>query len=155
MVIQRWQSLFLLLAGALMVAFTFTSLGQFQLTDYTLNFFTWGIFSEGVPTDGSQPFVQRTLYLLVLACLGIALPLISIFLYRNLKLQKRVVALAIFFNIALIAVTAVVGYCTIEGAHVDWSAIVFSPFVALVLEIISWRMINSDKKTIEQADRLR
>ena len=52
MVIQRWQSVLLLIAAVVMGCFTFMSLGQVQLPDYTCNFTTLGFDIEGIATDG-------------------------------------------------------------------------------------------------------
>jgi hypothetical protein len=49
MVIQRWQSVLLLVAAVAMATFSFLSLGQIQLSDYTLNFTTLGFYNR----DGS------------------------------------------------------------------------------------------------------
>ncbi len=53
MVIQRWQSVLLLIAVIVMAAFTFMSLGQIQLPEYTLNFTTLGFYIEGEATNGA------------------------------------------------------------------------------------------------------
>ena len=54
MVIQRWQSVLLLIVAALMGSFTFLSLGQIQMPEESLNFTTLGFEIEGIPTDGAQ-----------------------------------------------------------------------------------------------------
>ena len=51
MVIQRWQSVLLLIVAALMGSFTFLSLGQIQMPEESLNFTTLGFEIEGIPTD--------------------------------------------------------------------------------------------------------
>lgn len=155
MVIQRWQTLFLLIASIMMACFTFTSLGQFQLADYTLNFTTWSISSEGVPTDGSTRFYQPVMYLCIISCLSLLLPLIDIFLYKNLRLQKQVCAVSVLVTIACGFTAALLGYTAIDGASVSWSSIAFAPFIALVAEIIAYRGISSDKRKIESSDRIR
>lgn len=155
MVIQRWQTIFLLIAATMMGIFTLSSLGQYQLTDYTLNFSTWGISSEGVPTDGSEPFRLPLAYLGVISALGCILPAIDIFLFKNLKLQKQVCAVSTLVIIAAGCTAAIVGYTAIEGASVSWSSAAFAPFIALVGCIAAYRGIAADKKKIESADRIR
>lgn len=155
MVIQRWQTIFLLIASVMMGVFTFGSLGQFQLADYSLNFHTWGISSEGIPTDGSQPFCMGTIYLAIISGFSCLLPLISIFLYRNLKLQKQVCAISALFVIATGFTAATLGYSAIDNATVSWSSIAFAPFIAITACVIAYRGIASDKRKIENADRIR
>ena len=154
MVIQRWQTVFLIIAFGCMLAFTICSLGQWQLADYSLNFNSWGISSEGELTGNAQPFFQGTIYLACISALSSLLSLIDVFLYRNLPLQKRVCAVALL----LVAVTgvcaAVIGYTAIDGAHVSWSSLALAPIISVVALILAWRGIKSDHKKIRNADRL-
>lgn len=154
MIIQRWQTLFLIIAFGCMLAFTCCSLGQWQLEAYTLDFRSWGISSEGELTDGVKPFCQGTIYLACISGLAALLSLIDIFLYRNLPLQKRVCAVALLVTIATGATAALVGYTAIEGAVVSWSSLAFAPFIAIVALILAWRGINADHKKIRNADHL-
>lgn len=154
MVIQRWQTVFLFIAFGCMLAFTICSLGQWQLTDYTLNFHTWGISSEGELTGSAKPFFQGTAYLTCISALAALLSLIDIFLYRNLPQQKRVCAVALLMTIATACQAAYLGYTAIEGAAVSWSSLAFAPFIAAAAQILAWRGINSDHKKIRNADRL-
>ncbi len=153
MVIQRWQSVFLLIAAVMMALFSFCSLGQFQLADYTLDFRSWGIFSEGIPTDGTTSFYQPTIYLCSISWLCTLICLIDIFLYRNLILQKRICAVATLLIIGTGFTAALLGYNCIEGASVRWSSIAFAPFIALAGTILAWRGIKADYKKIKSADR--
>lgn len=154
MVIQRWQTIFLIIAAGCMLAFTLCSLGQWQLPDYSLTFHTWGISSEGVATDGAKSFYQGTFYILCISALSALLSLIDIFLYRDLKLQKRVCAVALLVTIATTAQVAYIGYTAIENATISWSSLAFAPFISIVAQLLAWRGINSDHKKIRNADRL-
>ena len=66
MVIQRWQSVMLLIAGIMMGIFSFISLGQIQTESYTFNITALGILREGTATAADEPTGIRTIYLLSL-----------------------------------------------------------------------------------------
>lgn len=156
MVIQRWQSLLLLCACALMACFTFVSVGQFQTQDFTLNFTTLGISYEGIPTNGAPSgYYEHTWYLFAPSLLSAVLAFIAIFCYKNLPLQKRICLVDVLVVIATCASVAKVGYTPIEGATVSWSWMVCFPVVAIVALIMAYRYIQKDHKLLLSVDRLR
>jgi len=155
MIIQRWQSLLLLIASVMMAIFTFDSLGQFQLSDNTLEFHTWGIALEGIPADGAKSFSVPTVYLLVVSVLSSLLYFIDIFLFKNTRKQKHVLLISILATIATIATAALVGYTAIEGAVAVWSLTAVAPFIAVITGIFAYRCIKSDEEKIRSYDRLR
>lgn len=155
MIIQRWQSVLLFISFVMMLIFSLCSLGQFQLQDYTLDFVSWGIYSEGVPTDGASAFSMPTVYLCVISLLSSILFLIDIFLYRNFRLQKRVLLISMLVAFFAIVQTTVVGYTAIENASPQWSSIVISPFIALTSGIMAFRLIKKDHARLKSYDRLR
>lgn len=155
MVIQRWQSLLLLVAAALMCCFTFCSLGQIQTTDYTFNFTSLGFYQEGIPTDGVPDSVSHTWYFFAISLTTTILLLIDIFLFKNLPLQKKVCLLCALLIIASVAVGACLGYGFAEGSHIGWSATVFCPMIALVADIMAWWCMQRDHNKLRAADRIR
>ena len=80
MVIQRWQSVLLLVAAVVMGCFTFCSLGQVQTTDFTYNFTSLGFSQEGIATGGVD-VNYHTWYFFVLSLTTVSLLLIDIFLF--------------------------------------------------------------------------
>lgn len=155
MVIQRWQSVLLLITVALMACFTFLSLGQVQTTDYTYNFTTLGFAAEGEMTATATIIEQSTWFLFILSLMSTIIPLIDIFLYKNLPLQKRMCLIEVMFLIATIVLAAYEGYCAYPGNPVSWSTLALAPFLALILMIMSWRLINRDHKLLRSVDRIR
>lgn len=154
MVIQRWQTVFLIIAFGCMLAFTLCSLGQWQLPDFTYNFMSWGIFPEGEKTGIVKPQPIYTIYLSCISGLAALLALIDIFLYRNLPLQKRVCLVTLLLTIFTAADAAMLGYTAFQGVAVSWSSLAFAPFITIVALILAWRGINADHKKIKNADRL-
>ena len=156
MVIQRWQSVLLFVAALCMGFFTFMSLGQVQLLDSTLNFSTFGFSYEGMPVDGAPTgFLPRTWGFFILSLLSCLLPLINIFMFKNLKLQKRLCMIEILFLIAVIATGAIYAYTGIDNGAISWSSLVCAPFIALMADILAFNRINADDRLLKSADRLR
>ena len=155
MVIQRWQSVLLLITVALMACFTFLSLGQVQTTDFTYNFTTIGFAAEGKIDPGVTVENQNTWFLFILSLMSTILPLIDIFLYKNLPQQKRICLIEVMFLVATIVLAAYEGYCSFPGTCVSWSTLALAPFLALILMIMAWRLINKDHKLLRSVDRIR
>lgn len=158
MVIQRWQTVFLLIVAVMMGCFTFCSLGQVQMSEQTLNFTTLGFTYEGEATGGAPTgYFQHTWVLFVISLVSAFLPLINMFMYKNMKLQKTVCAIEGMLLLAILAAGCAYGYYNeaLEGNIVSWSSIIISWPVAFVADMLAWMRINSDQKLLRSADRLR
>lgn len=157
MVIQRWQSVMLLIAGVMMGIFSFVSLGQIQAADYTFNVTALGIVREGVATAPGEATGVSTVYLFIVALLGCLLPLIGIFSFKNMKLQKNLCMFSILFAVVsgLLAVFTASGFASEYGQSVGWSSMICAPVIALIADIAAFRLISSDQKKLRAADRLR
>lgn len=156
MVIQRWQSVLLFIVAVVMACFTFMSLGQVQLSEYSLNFTTLGFTIEGISTNGAPSgYLFHTWAFFIVSLMSFLLPLINIFLYKNLKLQKRVCLIEVFFLIAVVAIGCAYGYYHFDNATVSWSSLVIAPLLAFVADIMAYNRICSDQRALRSADRLR
>ena len=156
MVIQRWQSVFLLITVALMACFTFVSLGQFQTPEFTYDFTCLGFYIEGQPTDNSPHGYQvHTWFLFIVALMSIIVPFINIFCYRNLPLQKRLCLIEILFILSAICIAGWEGYRGMPGYICSWSSVALAPFLALILMVMAWSFINKDHKLLKSVDRIR
>lgn len=153
MVIQRWQSLLLLIAVVMMGLFSFCSLGQIQGADTSFNISALGIYAEGNGTH----LQQGTIYVAIVAWLTALLSLIAIFLFKNTRLQRRVCWLCIVLTLAAcgsewLAATTF----EVPGSNgVSWSSMVCAPFIAIVSLLCAIRCIRSDEKKLASYDRLR
>ncbi|MCH5214594.1 MAG: DUF4293 domain-containing protein [Muribaculaceae bacterium] len=156
MVLQRWQTVLLLITVALMACFTFLSLGQVQTLDYSYNFTTIGFSIEGEPSAGSASGMQiYTWFLFIVSLMATIIPFINIFMYRNLPLQKTLCLVEVLFLVSTICIAGWEGYRGIPGYECQWSSLAMAPFLALILMIMSWGLINRDHKLIRSADRIR
>ena len=114
-------------------------------------------FYSGTKTEGgvSQPetLVAGTNFFLLVGTVAVALlSLITIFLYKNRKLQFRLCLLALLLQIGCIALYFSLASSLSNGVMALWS--LFSFAVPLLL-ILAARGIYRDQKLIKSADRLR
>ena len=136
--------------------FTFMSLGQVQLPDFTLNFTTFGFSYEGEATHGAATgYAARTWGFFAVSLLSCIIPLINIFMFKNLGKQKNLCLVEILLLIAVIATAAIYGYTGIDNGAVSWSSLVCAPFIALVGVVMAYNRINADDRLLKSADRLR
>ena len=156
MVIQRWQSVLLLCAVVMMACFTFLSLGQVQMPDYTLNFTTIGFDIEGEATDGGPSgYLMYSWPLFCVSLLGTILPAIGIFCYKSLRLQKTLCLMELLVILTAIGVACIYGYTVLEPYSVSWSTLALAPVIAFIAVVMAYRCICSDDRKLKAADRLR
>lgn len=157
MVIQRWQSVMLLIAAVMMGIFSFVSLGQIQLHDYSFNITSLGILREGIASLPAEPVGVHTYEAFAVSILASVMSLIAIFCYKSKKLHKNTVKIAMLFTVVsvLLLVFDVYDFSAECGGDVQWNSMIICPMLAFIAEIIAFRMIGSDWKKLEAADRLR
>lgn len=140
MVIQRWQTVFLLLASVFIIVFCFIPVGV--LTDSAGDTFTV------YPCD-------YTLYL-ILNLAAAAILLIAIFLFSNTRRQRTVTLIAML----LIEVSLAIGIYFIftslpDSPKGDFGAGSLLLPAALIAAFIAYRRILADEKLLKSYDRLR
>lgn len=105
--------------------------------------------------DGGYVTIQNNVPLLVLALLAVMLPLVAIFLYRNLRRQKLVCSIAALMSLFSIGYVVALSYL---GPNPESEVCIVAP-VAMALsgifDILARRAIVHDEKLLRSADRLR
>lgn len=157
MVIQRWQTVLLFIAAALMACFTFIPFGIITTEDYTFNLTGLGFYEQGIPTNGEPPMVIHTWYFFMMCITTIVLLLLDIFLYKNIRLQQRVCMVAILFIVAAGCVGALLGFWSFrtDGFVLWWKTTALCPFIALFSTIFAYYRMSQDYSLLKAADRLR
>lgn len=140
MVIQRWQSLLLFIGVILMAIFSVSAYAYFTTHD--------GIDTGIYLSENIGYWILNILIAFVL--------FLSIFAFRNLKVQKLLVLLSILMMVA----SAIWGLLYVSGlskqgveVHLTYSWILL--IVSFGLAIISLILINADQKLLKSYDRLR
>lgn len=156
MVIQRWQSVLLLVAAVMMGLASFSTLATIQSPDFTYQFSAMGFSYAGQATNGAPTgCAAYTWPLFTIMLTGGILPLIDIFLFNNLKLQMRIALVCVLFCITASAIAAAQAYTFADGGSVVWTQVACAPLLALVANVMAWQRMNSDKRKLRAADRLR
>lgn len=135
MVIQRWQSV-LLLISAIFVALA-------------------GILPYAVTANGVDVCAVQTPVLLCVDILVALLLLIDIFLYRNLRYQMKVTRLALGLVVVLEAAIAAYTCAGLEGATISILGGIVMPVLALISSFVALRLMHRDYRLLRSADRLR
>lgn len=140
MVIQRIQSLFLLIAGVLMALVCFVV-----------------PVAQGEDAEGAllTVHIYDMLPVLVLNLLTAILLLIAIFLYHNLNLQIKVTRISIVLILISAAVEFIALYSQVGDLKIQWIGSAIMLGCAFILAILGLRGIISDKKLLSSYDRLR
>lgn len=135
MVIQRWQSV-LLLISAIFVALA-------------------GILPYAITANGVDVCAVQTPVLLCVDILVALLLLIDIFLYRNLRYQMKVTRLALGLIVVLEAAIAAYTCAGLEGATISIIGGIVMPMLALISSFVALRLMHRDYRLLRSADRLR
>lgn len=145
MVLQRIQTVYLLLAAILMATFAF-----FPVYDITCSGTTVAV--SALPRCGIS---LASLVILCLDALIVLLTLIAIFKYNDLKKQMRltgVIMLLIVTLITTISIMLCMNKCpSVVTIHI--TAII--PFVSLVLVALAYKGMKHDKKLLADSERIR
>ncbi len=144
--IQRIQSIFLLLAGLALFSL-------FVLPFATSTVAIPHIFDDMVYDISDNPI------LLVLTILGGAISLIAIFLYNNRSVQIKLSNVVIVLSILLIVLAVILVFnegTTDKGAEtISENVGIGMPFISLIFSALASKFIRKDDNTVRSMDRLR
>lgn len=152
--IQRIQSIYLLLVVALQIVTLCLPVGMFVTRTEVWSFYNYGLINaEATTTDNSCWGMFALMLLSSIVAFG------TIFLYKNRKLQVRLT----IFNMLVIIGWYVVFYAFMIGykemlddmLFFNTSLTLALPIVSLILSVMAVRAIRKDEKLVRAADRLR
>lgn len=149
MVIQRIQTLFLLIATVLLVVFYFIPFGYWNVVD--------GFADLGLaPLKASvQPALAVPVWV------AAVLTFVAIFLFKKASLQKCTIILSIIATLASIVMVIYLltkGYVyTEDGVTItaQWGCGGLFLVVAVIMQIAAYRGVCADQKLLRSYDRLR
>ncbi|MCD8166301.1 MAG: DUF4293 domain-containing protein [Bacteroides sp.] len=147
--IQRIQTIYMLLVTALLIATLFLPLGNF------INFSGMAVLKPlGVTMDGT---FQSTWGLFTLLLLSAIISLGAIFLFKNRILQIRMCVFSMVIMIGFYLVFGFFWYMLQRGFDGTFS-LGFGlclPLIAIILNYLAIRAIGKDEFLVRAADRLR
>lgn len=148
--IQRIQTLFLLIALILQSLLFFQPLAVLQIDDATF----YDIYIKGYVFENQ---IQYSVSLLFFAFITSLLNLIIIFLYKKRILQMRLTVYNTILLIGLQGVIAYIIYATSDRLNAEiflqYTAIL--PIVISILHLIAFKYIKRDEELVRSADRIR
>ena len=161
--IQRRQTIFMLLSVIITALLFFTPLMSFNANGEVMRFTIFGIKN---PIETMSFSATYTWPLVVLTILMTVAPLVTIFLYKKRELQVRLCRLNMLVNIIFIGLVFIYyesdvmsvifavenDIYTLDMAYFVGMAF---PLVNLVLEILAIRGIKKDIERLKSVDRLR
>ena len=149
MVIQRIQSIYLLIAVILMVVFAFFPALSFELADKTV---LYGALESG--RAGSMHINPLLITLIILISV---LAFIDIFLFKNLQRQMTVCFVDIIIGLAMLIAICVQAFVVgnREGWTVTWQWYMPLPVLSIIFLMLAHKAMANDKKKLRDADRLR
>lgn len=149
MVIQRIQSVYLLIAVILMAVFAFFPALSFELGGRE---FVYGALETG--KVGATHIDPLMLMLIVLISL---LAFIDIFLFKNLQRQMTVCFVDIILGLAMMVAIGIQAFVVggREGVTLTWQWYLALPVLAIIFLMLAHKAMSSDKKKLRDADRLR
>ena len=157
--IQRIQSLFLLLVALLGIVFSFTPI--IELIDYE-NFFTMNAYYVFITEENSHKIVFKNMGVGVLAGIITLLATYIIFLYKNrglqLKLSKLILLLLALKLVAIFIYSeAATSRITTNEEHllINYKIGIIIPILSLLFTYLAIHFIKKDDELVRSADRLR
>ena len=152
--IQRIQTLYLLIATALMSVSIFTPIARFfdGSQEYTLTAFAL--------RDAAGAVAQPAIYMGILLALAGLLPFIVIFLFKNRQLQIRLCAAEVVMLIGSMAVMGIYYYLSnriFDAANgiISIKVGIAMPLIAVIFVILAIRAIFRDEVLVRSLDRVR
>ncbi len=146
--IQRIQTVFLFLSAVLAGFLFFIPIASFDLGNEIVNLSIFGVENH-----------SGALLLLILAVLMLAVPFVTIFMYKKRELQLKLSSFNVFLN-ALFCGLIFLFYVDnirekLSAETVIYNFGVYVPLINMVLSILAMRWIRKDIELIKSVDRLR
>lgn len=149
MVLQRLQSLYLLIAAILLGIFAFS-------TPVSLTAGKNVVSISAIPECCAQSAISNYVLIILIALTAI-LAFITIFKYKNLKLQLQLCSVCMLLTLVIGVVIGILAYQAIpEGnweCSVEWSSLLL--VAAFILFFMARRGVAHDKKVIHDSESFR
>ncbi len=149
--LQRIQSVFLLLASALMLVAVVTPLARFYHAGHPIVFEAMGMYQDG-------EMLSSTWGLFAVGALSSLLALITIFLYKTRIMQIRITVFNIIVMLGFYAYFAFLAFKINPEAGLTFHKAgigVIMPAIAIIFSYLAIRKIGADEVLVRSLDRLR
>lgn len=164
MVIQRLQNLYLLIAAVLMGLFCYFPFVEFTTVDADYQLSIHSLKSLGIADTINNVLnqnIDQTIYFWGMFTIGILivlLILVALFLFKNLKMQKRITWVSLIITICFYASSGIFSWFVFASMReVTWSfcsAVIYPPLAVIFLGL-ALRSIMNDSKLLNASYRIR
>lgn len=159
--IQRIQSLLLLVAAVLAVVVNFINVGHIDLGD--VQYYQFNCFTLSKVWEGGSQAVMHTTYIAVLWLVSAVLSLVTIFMYKRRQTQIRLNGINMLVMLAALVVMLYIYPNLVfekaewfeEGMQVNFNYWILMSLIPAVSLFFANRAIKNDEKRVRAADRLR
>lgn len=151
MVIQRWQSVWLLIASICVALFCFLPMAILTFDHPE------AVAAEEAANSATllTPLTVNPVLFIVGLLISVLL-LINIFSFKDTKRQKKMTILSVVLIAVLGCCMAFMVYNTqSETAHVEWMGSIILLLCAVGFALLAYRGIRHDEKLLRAADRIR
>lgn len=154
--IQRKQTLFLLLAVVACAFCLFLPLGSIEPKGMGV---ATKVYNLGVVGEGGISVSYTCIPLFLLQCVTAILSLVTIFLFKNRKLQMSLCSVALLFNALwyvdyILLFLGIIPIPEVEGKMgLGFAACL--PLVSFILILMAKKGVEADEKLVKAADRIR
>lgn len=145
MVIQRWQSVWLLIASICVAIFCFLPMACLS-------------FDGEAPDGNSATFISPSdnTVVFIVGIVVTLLLLINIFSFKDTRRQKRMTIISIILIAVLACCSCMMVYTSqTEGGRIEWLGSILLLLGAVIFSLLAYRGIRHDEKLLRAADRLR
>ena len=154
--IQRIQTVFLFMASAFAATLLFVPIASFNNGIDLMKLTAYGVQNQVSAQYFSNVY---SLPLLILTILLLAIPLITIFLYKRRELQIKLSSLNVFLNAVLCGLIFLYYTTNIQKTlsteNISYLFGTYVPLINMVLSVLAMRWIKKDIELIRSVDRLR
>lgn len=156
--IQRIQSVYLLLASLILSVTFFFPIAEFIGEKDSLIFYVYKVVSL-VPGSTNIYDLMFIMPLLAIVSLTILFSIVTIFMYKNRLGQLKIIRFLMLMIAVMVGVIFLYYYDILEAASGAVPNFVqvgtFAPLVSLVLFYLAYKGVMKDERIIRSADRLR
>lgn len=152
--IQRIQTLYLLIAFALGIVFLFSPLASFPIADLLVEL---KVMDLSEISDMNQGMFVNTMPLIIINSVFVILMAVSILMYKNRSVQLKLTGLGLLINTVVIILgfwyTDTMATKVNSQPEYEYGAII--PVISLLFLFMAMRAIRKDAKLIRSMERLR
>ena len=152
--IQRKQSLFLLIGTIVMALLYFFPIAEFMVntTNYYFNF-----IEIATVVDTKKEIIGNVYPITILLSIIVMISWVTIFLFKNRTLQLRLITINVFLKIGFLILTGFYIYKLSNAFDSDLylQMSFIYPVIAIILDIMASKGIQKDLNIIKSYDRIR